>query len=266
MSKQNIISLACGVMPGATPLATVEAAANAGFDAVGLWVEPAEWTAGTTRDVLAALRNSGLPVLDVEVVWIRPGPLNPDHLRVIDIGGELGAANVLVVSSDPDMGATADKFAQLCEHAATMGIRVALEFGAFTDLPTMQHAATILRRVDHPSAAMLVDALHLYRSGGDPSQLADIPTEWLTYFQLCDAARTGPAISDRAGIREEALDRRVCPGEGELALARLMDALPKGIPISVEIRSKHLRDTFVDPVERARYVADATRRWMAQLP
>src|SRR3546814_42280 len=103
------ISLASGVLPEFGPVQIVEAAGAAGFDAVGLWVDPGEWTAQTTHETRAALAATGLPVLDVEVVWIKPDSSRDEHLRVLDVGMELGAGNVLCVSSDPDPKATADK-------------------------------------------------------------------------------------------------------------------------------------------------------------
>jgi len=110
----RLLSLASGVVPELSPVATAEAAARGGWPAVGLWVEPAEWTAQTTRDVREALQAGGLEVLDVEVVWLQPGPPDPGHERIIDVGAEVGARNVLVVSSDPDHGAATAKFARLC--------------------------------------------------------------------------------------------------------------------------------------------------------
>lgn len=57
----NPISLASGVLPEFGPVDCVRAAAAAGFDAVGLWVEPADWTDATTSEVRAMLADSGLP-------------------------------------------------------------------------------------------------------------------------------------------------------------------------------------------------------------
>jgi sugar phosphate isomerase/epimerase len=62
---------------------------------------------------------------------------------------------------------------------------------------------------------------------------------------------------------EEALDERLLPGEGELPLVELLEALPEGIPISVELRSKALRNGFA-PDERSQVVADATRRLLSR--
>ncbi|HJV86587.1 MAG TPA: TIM barrel protein [Noviherbaspirillum sp.] len=262
MMPRPVLSLASGVVPEATPLQTVEAAAAAGFEAVGLWIEPSTWTAQTTREVRQAVRERGLSVLDAEVIWLRPGPANPDHLRVLDIAAELGAANVLVVSSDPDRDATVEKFAQLCEYARRSSLRVALEFGAFTDVPTLGAAAAILERAAQPNQALLVDALHLQRSGGLPSHLREVPASWFSYAQFCDVPLSGPAASDRGAIREEAVDRRVCPGEGELPLRDLLQALPAALPLSIEVRSKRLREAYPDLAERASVVRRMTRSWL----
>lgn len=260
---KHLLSLACGVMPEASPLQTVDAAAAAGFDEVGVWIDVATWNAATTRAVRAALRAGGLGVLDAEVLWIKSGPANLDHLRAIDIAAELGARNVLVVSSDPDYGATLAKYVQLCRHAAPSGLRVALEFGAFTEIGTLDAALAILRDAQQPNQALLVDALHLQRSGGTPADLAQVPAAWFSYAQLCDAPLDGPAASDRVAIREEAVELRLCPGQGELPLAGLLAALPAGLPLSVEVRSAALRCAWPDFAKRASVVARTTRQWLA---
>lgn len=263
VGSARMLSMASGVMPEATPLQTVHAAAAGGFDAVGLWVEPATWTAQTTREVRAALRWHGLEALDAEVVWLRPGPADPGHLRILDIAAEIGAHNVLVVSSDPDRAATAAKFAVLCEHAQAMPLRVALEFGAFSEVVAIEDAAAILAAVGHPRQAMLVDPLHLRRSGGDPAGLARYPASWFHYAQLCDAPAHGPAPGERAAIRTEAVDARLLPGAGALPLAAFLDALPPLLPLSVELRSRALREAWPDFDERAGVLSRATRAWLA---
>jgi hypothetical protein len=60
------------------------------------------------------------------------------------------------------------------------------------------------------------------------------------------------------GLIREALHGRLLPGEGELPLDRLLAAVPE-VPISFEVRSAWLRDTFPDPVERARAVLASVR-------
>ncbi|MDB5482695.1 MAG: hypothetical protein JWO83_3748 [Caulobacteraceae bacterium] len=258
------LSLAAGVMPDFTPEETVAAAAAAGWDAAGIWVDMKLWTPRTTREVQRRLEDGGLPALDAEVVWIRPGPDDPDHFRLIDIAAELGAPNVLVVSSAPDAGETADKLGRLSDHAAAAGVRVSLEFGAFTTVRSLADALDVLALCGRPEAGLLVDPLHFARTGGQPADLVGIDRGRFAYAQFCDAASQGPRADDVPAIIEEALDLRLMPGEGALPLSDFLSVLPLGTPLSVELRSKALRDGYADPVERSRALLAATNAWMAR--
>ena len=258
----NPIALASGVLPEFGPVETIRAAQFAEFDAVGLWIEPDSWTGTQTRDSRAALANSGLDLIDVEVVWLKPDSDMTLHKRTIDIGAELGARNVLCVSSHPDAGATAAMLAELCEHAAPSGMRVALEFGIFTEVRSIAAARAILDQVAHPAVALLIDPIHVDRSGATAAQIADVPTSLLPYAQFCDASAIRPDPQDFGAIIADAVDLRLQCGEGVLPLDAILTALPAGIPLSIELRSKALRDSYPDPGERARETARATRRWL----
>lgn len=256
------IALASGVIPETLGVDAVEAAARGGWDAVGLWVDR-RWTDDTTIRVRRALADSGLAAVDVEVLWIKPGPPNPEHLRILEVGAAVGAPNALCVSSDPDRAATIAKYAALCEHARTLGMRVSLEFGLFTEVKTIADALAIVTATDDPRAALLIDPLHLARSGGTPADVARVPRERFTYAQFCDAPATGARADDAAGIVAEALDGRLQCGDGGLPLAALLDALPADLTLSIELRSRALREAHPDPVERSRVTAAATRRFLA---
>ncbi|KHK92664.1 sugar phosphate isomerase/epimerase family protein [Novosphingobium malaysiense] len=262
---KNLVSLASGVVPEFSALETITAASEAGFDAVGIWVDMAEWSPATTTTVKQRLSATGLPVLDVEVVWIKAGPLDPDHLRIIDVGAEIGAANVLVVSSDPDQGATQAKFAALCEHGQQAGLRVSLEFGMFTEVRTISEALAIATAVANPAAGILVDPIHLDRSCGTPAQVATVPRHLLSYAQLCDAGMRTFDPADFDAVIRDAVDERLLLGEGVLPVADIVAALPPLIPFSIELRSKALRDAYPEAVERAKVVAQASRRFLAKL-
>jgi len=259
----NRISLASGVVPECGPVETIRAAAAGGFDAVGLWIEPPSWTQSLERESRAALASSGLELLDVEVVWLKPGAPDPDHRRCLEIGATLGARNVLVVSSDPDMPANAAKLSELCEYAEPLGLRVCLEFGLFTEVKTIAQALAVVAAADHPAAGLLIDPLHLARSGGLPADVEHVPRARLPYSQFCDAPAVGPEPGDAAGILREALDERLQTGEGGLPLHALLNALPLDVPLSVELRSKPLRERWPDPALRARATAEATRRFLS---
>ena len=48
------------------------------------------------------------------------------------------------------------------------------------------------------------------------------------------------------------------PSEGKLDALKFESLFDKGIPFSIEVRSKHLRESFPDYEERARYVLGQT--------
>lgn len=265
MMPTSPISLASGVLPEFSPEIVARAAVQSGFDATGIWVEPSTWTDATTRAVLETLDGT-IPVLDVEVIWLKPGADNPDHLRILDIGLALGAANALVVSSDSDPAASARKFRTLCKHVEGTKLRVALEFGLFTEVRTIDDALAILKEVDHPSAALLIDPLHLSRSGGTPEKIRSVDRALLSYAQFCDASEQMPDLNDVQAIIHEAIDLRLMPADGALPLNELLRALPAGLPLSIELRSKALRDDYPDPVERAQALERATRKFLEAAP
>lgn len=257
-----LLSLASGVLPEASPLELVAAAGAAGFRAVGLWIEPERFTSSYLQDVRSALSDQGLRVLDAEVVWLKPGPLDPQHLRMLDLAVALGAEHVLVVSSDPDMIATVSKLAQLCDHARHEPLRVVLEFGAFTEVRDLPQAREVIELVNRPNLGMLIDTLHWHRSGSTLTQIKELPAEWLSYAQLCDAGGPGPDMADSAAVRLEAVDYRLIPGDGDLPLTAWLQSLPAGLPLSLEIRSLSLRSAYPDFTERARAVLQRTLVWL----
>jgi sugar phosphate isomerase/epimerase len=259
----RLLSLAAGVLPEFSPDVIAESAASAGFTGTGIWCDTASWTDTTTRNVGLVLGANRLTPLDIEVIWIRGGrTVTNAARRLIDIGGELGARNVLIVSANADLDDTKRQFAELCVLAEQAGMRAVLEFLMIAEVKTLAQALDVVQSVDHPAGAVLIDALHLARCGASTADVAAIDRRLLPYAQLCD----GPAQvhePDHATYLAEAIDGRCLPGEGELPLAELIHALPIDLPLSLEIRSKALRERFGDPIERARAVLDTTRRFFA---
>lgn len=251
-------------MPEATPEQLVEAAAAGEFDFGGMWVERGQWNAGTTRAVRRKLSDCRVRLLDVEVAWIMPGEPDPWLTELVDIAAELGAANLLCVSSDPDPQATAAKLQLLVDRATGTGVRINLEFGLFTEVGTIGAARSIVETLDGANKSVLVDTLHWSRSGGTGAEIAALPREWLGYAQLCDAPAEPPDLTSRDAIIDDAINRRVAMGVGGLPIAEMVEALPDGLPVAIEERSQVLRDRFPTLPERAREVARTSRAWLAR--
>ena len=109
---------------------------------------------------------------------------------------------------------------------------------------------------------MLVDTLHLARSGGTPADLAARPAAPAPL----PAARRCTAPSRRRrldALRDEALHGRLLPGEGGLPLRQTLTVVPD-VPVSVELRSRTLMTLHPDPRERSQIVLAATRRVVAE--
>ena len=260
--ERRLISLAAGIMPEATPAQLIEAAAASDFDFGGMWAERETWTPATTRAIRKQAQDAGVQLLDLEVAWIMPGTPDPWLAELVDIAAELGARNLLCVSSDPDTAATTAKFQALVEQAKGTGVRVNLEFGVFTEVKTIHMARSILEAVEGEAKALLVDTLHWARSGGTAEDLAAIPPEWLSYCQPCDAPAQSPDLTDFDAIIDDAINRRMPMGHGGLPLAAMVDALPAFLPMAVEERSAALREAFPDLNARAREVARTSRAWL----
>jgi sugar phosphate isomerase/epimerase len=153
-----------------------------------------------------------------------------------------------------------ERFGELCERAAPAGVVVVLEFLPIFSVRTLDQAVSVVAEVDHPSGAVLVDTLHLARSGGSPADLGGVPARLLPYLQVADAPVAAPVGAD--ALRDEALHGRLLPGDGALPLEAVLGAVPD-VPLSLEIRSSRLVEAHPDPLERARAVRAATERLLA---
>jgi sugar phosphate isomerase/epimerase len=257
------LSLSSRTLPEVGPAEMVSAAAAAGFDACGLWVQPERWDAAITRAVRERQADTGIRILDVEVLAITKEVPDDGLDRIVAIGAELDAQYALAIATEPDPARTADRFARLCERAAAAGMRACLEFMRFTSVCTLADALAVVRAAGHPAGAVLVDMLHLIRSGSSPGDLSRIDPVLLPYTQLCDAP-AAPPDEELGTLVDEALNGRVLPGDGGLPVAEILAHLPADCSVSCEILSSELRERLRDPVARAKAVADATREFLAR--
>jgi sugar phosphate isomerase/epimerase len=254
--SDRLVSLAAGTVLDVDPAQTVEVAAAAGFGAVGLWFDPATWTQATSASVARRLRADAIIPLDIEPVILGRGEDPGDAL--VDTAGELGVRHVLVASGPADRGAVVERFGELCVRAASAGVVVVLEFLPIFTIGTLAAAVSVVEEVGEPNGGVLVDSLHLARSGGSPDDLRGLRPGTVPYLQLADAPAEPPG-RDRDALREEALHGRLLPGDGELPLDAMLAALPE-VPVSLELRSAALTAAHPDPVTRARAVFIATDR------
>lgn len=270
-AERRVLSISHLTVLDATPPELVSAAAGAGFDAVGIRVwpaadEPAYPVLGDTpmmRETLVRLADTGIRVLDVEVLRLRPDSRHGDALRILDAGARLDALGVLVIANDPEENRLVERFAAVCEAAAERGMRACLEFMIFSAIKTLPDALRVLDRAAHPAGAILIDSLHLCRSGGTPAEVAALPPERLPYAQLCDGP-FAPVRPPEEVALTEARTGRLFPGDGGLPLRDLIDALPPDAALALE--SPVVEHAGKPPVEIARLAHAALTRLLARHP
>ena len=243
----RLISLAAGTVLDVEAPAAVDIAAAAGFGGVGIWFDTNTWTPAMARAVAARLADSGVVALDIEPVIFGRGP---DHGEaIIDAAAAIGARHVLVASGPAERSEVVERFAALCVRASGTDITLVFEFLPIFSIDSLGAALSVVAEAGYANGAVLVDSLHLARSGGTPDDLIGIPPHMLPYLQIADATAE-PVDPSLAGLREEALHGRLLPGTGTLPLAAIIAAVPD-VPLSVEMRSRQLMIDYPDPLQRA---------------
>lgn len=129
--SERIFSLASLTVLELSPPQMVEVAAKAGYSHVGLRLVPATpqehhfplvADADLRRQTLARLRDTGVRVLDVEILRLKPQTRIKDFESVLAVGAEFAASELLVAGNDPDEARMTDNFAALCDLAAQYGL------------------------------------------------------------------------------------------------------------------------------------------------
>ncbi|MFO1084171.1 MAG: TIM barrel protein [Reyranellaceae bacterium] len=263
------LSLAHLTVIDAGPIELIDAAVAGGFDSIGLRiVAPTESDAivpvigdePLLRRIEGRLAETGITILDVEAIWLSPRTDPGTFAAIAETGARLGAGYVLAIGSDPEPARQRDNFARLAEAARAVGLRAMIEFIPYCEVKTLADARALAHATGVPGAGVIVDALHLRRSGGSAADLLGMSADELPYLQFCDARAEAPPL-DR--LRAEARGDRLYPGDGALDLRALLGAVPNALPISVEAPCAAYAN--LPPPQRARLCAERTRRVLSQL-
>ena len=266
MSQKNRrpLSLAALTVIELTPPQMVQCAADAGYDFVGLRLLPAtdqevryDFIGDTPmrRETLARLKDTGVRVLDAEILRLKPDTDVAAYQAMLETAAELGARYVLVAGNDPDEARTADNLAKLCDLAAPLGLTPSIEPMPWTDAKDITQAARILKATGKANAGLLVDPLHFDRAGSSTDELRSMPREYFRYLQFCDGPAERP--KDLETLLYQARCERLLPGHGGLDLPGILRALPDDLPISIEAPMDSWAKT-AKATERAQKLREAT--------
>ena len=243
--------MAAGCIPDALPWDIPLIAHQAGFQSSGMWVDPnTTWDKNALNKTKDSLKKTEIQLIDVEVTWLEnDDTLNDNHKLIIDVGLELSAKNILVVNRHNDYDKALNQFYKMCEYADN-NIRICLEFGEFTTVKSLSKAIDFVNTINHPVAGILIDLMHINRSMED---IPDLNNPIFSYIQGCDFYQSSKKLTGDNYITA-AIDDRCCLSHGEAKKEEIIKMCKSNLDVSLEIRSKDLRDKFPDPYERASYI------------
>lgn len=267
--SDRLLSLAALTILDAGPAGQIRAAANAGWSSVGLRLMPlldsdarVVGSPSAEAEVELLLEETGLSVLEIGVFPVKPDMDWALIEAVVAFCAGLDAQHLVCPVEDADVDRRLSTFTRLCGIADKQGMSALVEFNPYSACRTLGAAVELVQRSARSNAGLVIDALHLSRSGGSPEDLAMIDPAMLRLVHLCDA----PPPPDRSRsvdeLRAESRTARLLPGEGSLWLDRLLDVLPEDVAISVEAPSA--RNAHLTATERAGRALAATRALLAR--
>jgi sugar phosphate isomerase/epimerase len=213
------------------------------------------------RDLIAAMRDRGVAISLGEGCIIRPGSDIRDTAADMDIMQELGAERLNTVSMDPDLGRTLDQLAIFAEMAAERGMLSTVELCPVLTINNLKSAVAAVRHVGREDFSLLLDTMHLGRSGASGADIAALDPAMIGYVQLCDA----PREPSEPNYMLEATFERMAPGDGDVPLHDYLSAMPPGVTISLEVPLRSQAEAGIPPETRLRRCVEAAGRLLANL-
>jgi sugar phosphate isomerase/epimerase len=248
---------------GLKPLEFVDVAADLGCDCISMGLSgmpgyppfSLREDAGLRRELIAALRDRGISISLGEGCIVRPGRDVRDFAADLDIFQELGAERINTVSMDPDLERSLDQFGVLAEMSSARGMTSSIELSPNLTISNLASAVAAVRHVGRKEFALLLDTMHLGRSGATAAEIAALDPAMIGYVQLCDA----PLEPTNPNYMDEATFDRMIPGEGELPLREYLSIMPRDVVVSLEVPSRTLTKAGISLRDRLERSVKAAR-------
>jgi sugar phosphate isomerase/epimerase len=209
------------------------------------------------RETKKEMAASGVGLLDVELVRLRPETIVEDYVPMLETAAELGARHVLTQGHDPEWARLVDNFAAFCDLAASYGMTSDVEFLTWTEMRGVAEVRALIEAAGRDNAGLMIDTLHFSRSECRPEELDAVDPGRFHFIQIADAI--GPIPRSRDELIRVAREDRLMPGEGDIDLDAILDHLPPAIKVAVEIPNSRLAKAMPDE-ERARRALETTLR------
>jgi len=263
----NRIIIAPTSLQDSSPIEYIEATIAAGYDGIGLRVHrspglpffPVVGNAALAAEMKQRIADAGLEVFDLYSFYLQADTDVASFERSLELGASFGARYATVMGSDPDWSRQRDNFVRLCDLAAQFGLTCSIEFAVIRPLATLPQTVQLITESKR-NAVICMDPLHLARSGGTPADVKALDPKYFPYAQISDG-NLGPGEPNPAMFGKLDFGMRALPGEGTLPLRELLAALPRDIPLSVELPIS-LAPDGTSAHQWAKITADRTRAFL----
>ena len=243
----------------------ITAAAAAGFSSVGIRARavtpggieyPLLPGSPMERETRSRLASTGLSIFQLEIVSLKRD-LDVSACRpLFETAASLGASRLVVSGDDSDFQVMVERLAQLCELAYEYRVLIDVEFMPYRPLNSLLSALRLVESAGQQNAFVMLDALHLQRSGGKVTEVQAAPEGAIGVFQICDAPLAPPASNL---LIQEAREGRRLPGEGELPLAQLLSVIAPNVHLAAEV-PLGLEHSHISAIDRLKAISASTRR------
>jgi sugar phosphate isomerase/epimerase len=231
----------------------VEVAAKAGFTGMGFWHADLleirkKYSFQDMKHILAA---NGM--VHIEVEWLldwfctdaRKVASDATRTLLLDAAEVLRARHIKIgdLGNDcADVPQLTEAFAPLCRQAAERGTKVLFEMlpAQFSRAPSLDHVLNIIRGAGERNGGIMLDNLHLQRSGIGPEEIArKLGPRDLIGVEINDGTLAMPV-----NFLDSVVNKRLLPGDGEFDIAAFLQAIwAVGYdgPIGVEVLNEYIR-------------------------
>lgn len=274
-NKTNIIPLGMDhlTVSGMLPTEFIDLAARANLQSVSLWSElrdnpfgAAHWSliddAALRRSVRERLAATGVDLALGEAWVLQPDAEASGCIPTVEAFADLGCRAINIVSFEKDRAREVEQAHKVAEIVCNAGMTVVWEYGSQCQADVLGVLEDIRQmRGAGLDAQLLIDPMHFTRRGQRAQELVGVEPELIGYFQICDVPLVG-----EGKYMEEALHRRLAPGDGELPLHDIIRVLPDGVTYSMEVPQvarahageSHL-ELVLEAAEKCRRVIAAAR-------
>lgn len=203
------------------------------------------------------MREAGVTALGTTSFALLPDTDIAAYEAGVERSAQLGARHANCRIIDDDEARVIDHFGRFAQFCETRGLVPLIEPSGYGHADALPQALRIFAAVGQ--GGLTLDPLHIIRTATRWEAVEALDPALIGYVQICD----GPAEASAEEYIQEGAYDRLPPGDGDYPLDRLLALTPPGLPLSVEIPCRYLREQGLAGRELATEIIGRTRAWLS---